>query len=160
MDKQTTSPSPAPPWLAYLAQGGTMKELRNIDQSQLDAIYQVAYGRFNSGLFNESLILFRHLCLLDHTHYGYFLGLGMVQFELQQFAQAAATLSHAEKLDAEDPRASVMMAKCFIELKKRPLVANALSEAISRAGRSERWHKELEQARRLMNYVGEHSGRK
>ncbi|WP_419835570.1 SycD/LcrH family type III secretion system chaperone [Endozoicomonas atrinae] len=153
MDNKADQPSPASLWLAYLAKGGTMKELRNMDQSQLDAMYKVAFAQFNSGHFTEALKVFRHLCLLDHTRYSYFLGLGLSQYELSLFAQAAATLAHAEKLDQKDPRASLMMAKCFVEIKRWSLAQKALSETVTRASQSDRWKDELQQAEKLISFV-------
>lgn len=153
MDNKADQPTPAPLWLAYLAKGGTMREIRNMDQSQLDAMYKVAYARFNSGQFREALMVFRHLCLLDHTCYSYFLGLGLSQYELSWFAQAAATLTHAEKLDSKDPRASLVMARCFVEMKRWPLAEKSLSEAVFRAGQSGRWRVVLKQAQQLLGFV-------
>ncbi|WP_257294825.1 hypothetical protein [Endozoicomonas sp. YOMI1] len=154
MDNKADQPSSAPLWLAYLAKGGTMKELRNMDQSQLDAMYRVAFAQFNSGHYNDALKIFRHLCLLDHTSYSYFLGLGLSQYELSLFAQGAATLAHGEKLDQKDPRASLMMAKCFIEIERWSLAQKALSEAVMRASQSARWKDELQQAKKLTSFVG------
>ncbi|KEI72426.1 CDC27 family protein [Endozoicomonas elysicola] len=154
MDNKADQPSSASLWLAFLAKGGTMKEIRKMDQSQLDAMYKVAYARFNSGQFRDALKVFRYLCLLDHTCYSYFLGLGLSQYELSQFAQAAATLAHAEKLDEKDPRASLMMAKSFIEIERWPLAQKALAEAVLRASQSARWKDELQQAKKLISFVG------
>ncbi len=154
MDNKADQPSSASLWLAFLAKGGTMKEVRKMDQSQLDAMYKVAYTRFNSGRFRDALKVFRYLCLLDHTSYSYFLGLGLSQYELSQFAQAAATLAHAEKLDDKDPRASLMMAKSFIEIERWPLAQKALAEAVLRASQSGRWNDELQQAKKLISFVG------
>ena len=140
-------------WLAYLAKGGSMRELRGLDESQLEAIYKVAYSRFNSALYEDALLIFRHLCLLDHNNYRYFLGLGATQAEMQLYAQAAATLAHAEKLDTNDPRASLAMGGCFIEMKKMPLAKQALTNAIKRAEKSKQWRQELKKARHLMMYA-------
>ena len=153
MDNKADQPTSAPLWLAYLAKGGTMKEIRKMDQSQLDGMYKVAYARFNSGQFSDALKVFRHLCLLDHTCYSYFLGLGLSQYELTQFAQSSATLAHAEKLDAKDPRASLMMAKSFVEIERWELAQKASSEAVLRASQSARWKDELQQAKKLIRYM-------
>ena len=154
MDNKADQPSSASLWLAYLANGGTMKELRNMDQSQLDAVYWVAFAQFNSGHYTDALKIFRHLCLLDHTSYSYFLGLGLSQYELSLFAQAAATLAHGAKLDQQDPRASLMMAKSFVEIEQWALAQAALSEAVIRARQSARWKDELLQAKKLTSFVG------
>ena len=116
MDNKADQPSSAPLWLAYLAKGGTMKELCNMGQSQLDAMYRVAFARFNSGKFNDSSKIFRNLCLLDHTCYPYFLGLGLSQYELSRFAQSLAVLKYAEGLAHQDSGALLGMARCYMEM--------------------------------------------
>ncbi len=141
---------PVPPLLDYMARGGTIKDLRNMNQSQLDVIYQVAFARLNSGQFSDALQMFRHLCLLDHTRYVYFLGLGMAQYQLGDYAQAGATLAHGEKLDASDPRASLMLAHCFIELEFWHLAQQALTETLLRSTASRRWQDESQQAQKLL----------
>ena len=147
-----------PPLLDYMARGGTIKDLRNMDQSQLDTIYQVAFARFNSGQFREALQMFRHLCLLDHTCYAYFLGLGMAQYQLGDYAQAGATLAHGEKLDDSDPRASLMLAHCFAELELWSLARQTLSEVVLRASISGRWQDEAQQAEKLLLKVNNKLG--
>lgn len=144
----TTDDQPVPPLLDYMARGGTIKDLRNIDQSQLDAMYQVAFARCNSGQFTEALPVFRHLCLLDHTSYAYFLGLGISLYELGDYALAAAALAHGEKLDERDPRASLMQARCFVELEQWHLAHQALSEVMLRGNTD--WQDECDQAQRLL----------
>lgn len=158
MDAKASHPSSTDLWLAFLAKGGSMKELRGIDQKQLEAMYRIAYGRYDSGLYNDSLLIFRHLCLLDHSEYRFFLGLGVTQVALKQYAQAAATLSHAEKLDPSDPRASLSMAGCFIEMKKLPLARQALKVTMLRAKKSDQWQQELAKAKQLMRYAGKGRG--
>lgn len=144
----TTDDQPVLPLLDYMARGGTIRDLRNIDQSQLDTIYQVAFARFNSGQYHDALQMFRHLCLLDHTCYAYFLGLGMSQYELGDYAGAGATLTHGEKLDESDPRASLMQARCFVELEQWRLAHQALSEVMLRSGKG--WRDECQQAEKLL----------
>lgn len=145
--------SPASLWLAYLAKGGSLRELRGLDSSQLETMYKVAFSRFNSALYEDALLIFRHLCLLDHNNYRYFLGLGATQAEMQHYAQAAATLAHAIKLERDDPRASIAMGGCFIELRQMALAKQALSEAIKRAEKTKKWSQELKKARQLMMYA-------
>ena len=154
MENSTGQAVSSEQWLAYLAQGGTLKTLRNIDEPQLDTVYSVAYSRFNSGHYEDALMMFRHLCLLDHTQYAYFLGLGLAQFELSQFNRAAATLTHAAKLDRSNPEALLIAGKCFVELKRWPLADSALAEALTRATGSDRWQSEQQEIQQLLTQIG------
>ena len=153
MEAKASLPSSTDLWVNYLAKGGSMKALRGIDQKQLEMMYKVAYGRYDSALYNDSLLIFKHLCRFDHREYRFFLGLGVTQVALQQYAQAAATFSYAEKLDHLDPRASLRMAGCFIELKKLNLARQALVVTIDRASRANQWKQELVKAEKLLEYT-------
>ena len=153
MENSTGQTASTAQWLNYLAKGGTVKALRNIDQAQLNTVYSVAYSRFNAGQYEDALMMFRHLCLLDHSQYAYFLGLGLAQFALSQFNLAAATLAHAAKLDSSQPEASLIMGKCFIELERWSLAESALSEALTRAASSDRWQGEEQDSQQLLTQV-------
>ncbi|MGB0361257.1 MAG: tetratricopeptide repeat protein, partial [Endozoicomonas sp.] len=124
-------------------------KLRNISQSQLDEAYKVAFTQFNSGQYKDAVTIFRHLCLMDHTCHRYFLGLGMSLFQLSRFDLAIAALSYAEKLDLKDPRASLIMGKCFKEMNQKPLALKALAESIFRAKQGARWKNEFQIGQRL-----------
>ncbi len=152
MESKTAHPSSEDLWLACLAKGGSMKELRGMGQRQLDAMYRIAYGRYDSGQYKDALLIFRHLCLLEHSEYRYFLGLGVTQVALEQFAQAAATLSYAESLSDKDPRASLAMAGCFVEMRNLSLAQLALVTAIKRARQSSRWKPEQTKAEQLLKF--------
>lgn len=155
MDNKADQPSPVPLWLAYLSKGGTMKELRNIEQSQLDAIYKVAFARFNSGKFRDSLKIFRYLCLLDHTRYSYFLGLGLAQYELSLFERALATLEYADGLAGQESGALLGMAKCFMEMKRRIEAEKALKAVLMRSANSENGQVQRRQARDLLARIAQ-----
>ena len=139
--------------LSWMAQGGTFKDMKHLSQHQLGVIYKMAYSRFNSGQYREAVTIFRHLCLMDHTRSLYFLGLGMSFFELSRFDLAIAALEHGKKLDKGDPRASLMMGKCFKEVGQTELAIQALSESLLRAKKDNRWSKEHQQAEYLLSLM-------
>lgn len=53
-------------WLTYLRRGGTIRELRGLDQGQMEAIYQLGFSHFGIGHYAEALKVFRYLALLAH----------------------------------------------------------------------------------------------
>ncbi|WP_422411400.1 MULTISPECIES: hypothetical protein [unclassified Endozoicomonas] len=147
-------------WLTYLRRGGTIRELRGLDQGQMEAIYQLGFSHFGIGHYAEALKVFRYLALLDHRSSRYYLGIGLALHHLNQDAAAIPALSYAERLDNEDPRPSICMTECFIRLKNRKLAVKALSNAAKILKSSKGWEEERKQAKQLKHYLIEPSGRK
>ena len=146
-------------WQMYLARGGTIKDLRKLDPDQMEAMYTLGYNRFDVGLFQNALKVFRYLALLDHCNPRYFLGIGLCLYKLGHYAEAIPSLSYAERLDKKDPRPSLCMTECFISLKNRRLAKKSLVEAVKRLKSSGGWKYERKQACQLKHYLVEQTGR-
>ena len=142
-------------WHMYLAKGGTVKEIRGVDQGQMEAMYSLGYSRFDTGLYRDALKVFRYLALLDHWNPRYFLAIGLSLYKLGVYAEAIPSLSYAERLDKQDPRPSLCMTECFISLKNRRLAKKSLKEAVKRLKHSQGWELERKQARQLKHYLVE-----
>lgn len=147
-------------WQAYINSGGTIKALRDLDQDYLEAVYQYGYSQFHSGLLADALKVFRYLALLDHRDSRYFLGIGLVLHKLSHNAAAIPALSYAERLDKTDPRPSICMTECFIQLKNRASAKKSLAEAVKRIKGNKGWELEKKQARQLKHYLIDQSGRR
>ncbi|WP_252179392.1 tetratricopeptide repeat protein [Endozoicomonas sp. 4G] len=147
-------------WQSYLRQGGTIRELKGLDQDQMEAIYQLGYSYFSIGNYPEALKVFRYLALLDHQNPRYYLGIGLALYHLNQNAAAIPALNYAEKLDSQDPRPSICMTECFIRLKNRNLAVKALTNAAKILKSAKGWEEQRKQAKQLKRYLIEPSGRK
>lgn len=146
-------------WQIYLARGGTVKDIRKLGQGQMEAMYSLGYTRFDTGLFQDALKVFRYLALLDHWNPRYFLGIGLCLYKMGHYAEAIPSLSYTERLDKKDPRPSICMTECFISLKSRRLAKKSLAEAVKRLKSSDGWEYERRQARQLRHYLLEQAGR-
>ncbi|MDP0562117.1 MAG: hypothetical protein QS721_07220 [Candidatus Endonucleobacter sp. (ex Gigantidas childressi)] len=140
-------------WLAYLAQGGTLRERRGLSQNQMDTIYQAGFGYYSSKNYKESLVIFKYLSLLDHRNYSYLLGLGVTLKEIKQYNEALAVLGCAIHIDATDPRAYICMAACMIELNNFTDAAVFLHKAEGKAKKSTKWIGELHQIKKLKPFT-------
>lgn len=146
-------------WQAYLNKGGTLGNLRDMSSDQMEAMYTLGFGQFDTGHYAEALKVFRYLALLDHWNPRYFLAIGYCLYQLAQFADAIPALSYAERLDTEDPRPSLCMTECFISLKNRKLAKKALGQAVNRLNNSKGWNLERKQAKQLKHYLVVQPGR-
>lgn len=140
--------------LAYLANGGVIKESLGLTKNQMNTIYKVGYGHYYSSRYQDALIIFRYLSLLDHRCHAYLLGLGSTLKSMQKYEQALSVLSCAEQADKNDPRATVCKAACFIELKDAQSAAILLSEAEKKAGKDRKWSELRQQIQKLKYFTG------
>ncbi|WP_062265776.1 SycD/LcrH family type III secretion system chaperone [Endozoicomonas arenosclerae] len=147
-------------WLAYLNKGGTIRELRGLDQDQMEAIYQLGFSHYSIGHYSDALKVFRYLALLDHHNPRYYLGIALALHHLNHDAAAIPALNYAEKLNKNDPRPAICMTECFIRLKNRKLAVKALGNAAKILKSSKGWEEEKKQARQLKHYLIDSTGRK
>ena len=147
-------------WQLYLNKGGTIRELRQLEESQIELMYQLGYSQYGSGHYKEALNVFRYLALLDHHDPRFFLGIGLSLYQLHQNAAAIPALNYAQKLDVEDPRPEICMTECYIRLKNRKMATKALAGAVKKIKQGKGWQKERKQAKQLKHYLIQASGGK
>ncbi|MDD7806016.1 MAG: hypothetical protein PUP46_10775 [Endozoicomonas sp. (ex Botrylloides leachii)] len=140
--------------LAYLANSGTIKEVRGLSQQQLNIIYRVGYSHYSSARYQEALIIFRYLSLLDHRCHAYLLALGSTLKAMRQYSPALPVLDLAEQANKQDPRAAVCKAACLIELNDMQSAINLLIKVESIAKKSPlQWGGLLQQIKRLKSFT-------
>ena len=140
--------------LTYLAGGGTLKDMRQIPQVDMDTMYRVAYGHYTAKRYNISLVVFRYLSLLDHFNYSYLLGLGASLSGLMLFQESINVLDSAISINDVDPRGFICKAECLMSLKNLKGAKAVLQEAKSHAKSSGKWKSECLQINRLQNTIG------
>ena len=102
----------------YFGRGGTFKELKNLSDDSMEAIYSVAFNLYQGGRYEEAKKIFQFLCFYDHYQKKYFLGLGACQMMFQDYETAIELFSFASALDTDDPRAMLYIGDCQIALGK------------------------------------------
>ena len=75
---------------AIIKDNATLKQLKGVTNAELEAVYSLAFGYYQTGKFNEALKLFQFLVLFDHLNKKYWMGLGAVQQVLKDFEARAA----------------------------------------------------------------------
>ena len=102
----------------YFGRGGTFKELKNLSDDSMEAIYSVAFNLYQGGRYQEAKKIFQFLCFYDHYQKKYFLGLGACQMMEQDYETAIELFSFASALDTDDPRAMLYIGDCNMALGK------------------------------------------
>ncbi len=130
----------------YFSRGGTFKELKNLSEESMEAIYSVAFNLYQGGRYEESKKVFQFLCFYDHYNKKYFLGLGACQMMEQDFETAVELFSFASALDTDDPRAMLYIGDCHMAMGKPAAAKVAYETAADWAGGQEEFKSEQTRA--------------
>ncbi|WP_444917408.1 SycD/LcrH family type III secretion system chaperone [Microbulbifer sp. JMSA003] len=103
-------------WINFLEKGGTLAEALDVNAEELEAIYTLAYKKYESCNYKEALSLFQLLCQCDHYEAKYMLGLGATRQALSEHQLAGETFSFAAIVHPHDPRFPYYAAECHLAL--------------------------------------------
>ena len=108
------------------AAGATLKEVRGITNDELEAVYSLGFGYYNTGKFEDAQKLFEFLVLFDHLSTKYWFALGAVQQARKDFQRAIASYGYSSFLDLENPKPQFHAAECFLALGDKANAASAI----------------------------------
>ncbi len=111
---------------AIIKDNATLKQLKGVTNAELEAVYSLAFGYYQTGKFNEALKLFQFLVLFDHLNKKYWMGLGAVQQVLKDYQNAVVSYGYCSFLDLENPKPQLHAAECFLALGDKRSAASAL----------------------------------
>lgn len=130
----------------YFNRGGTFRELKNLSDDSMEAIYSTAFNLYQGGRYAEAKKIFQFLCFYDHYNTKYFLGLGACQMMEQDFESAIEILSFACVLDTDDPRGMLYIGDCHMALNRPGAAKVAYETAIAWAGDQKEFRQEKSRA--------------
>jgi len=133
----------------YFSRGGTFRELKNLSDDSMEAIYSVAFNLYQGGRYAEAKKIFQFLCFYDHYNTKYFLGLGACQMMEQDYETAIEVLSFACVLDTDDPRGMLYIGDCHMALDRPGAAKVAYETAVSWAGDQESFRQEKKRAQAM-----------
>lgn len=96
--------------------GATLGEIKGITQRELNAVYQMGLGFYNTGRYDDAEKVFTFLVMFDHLESKYWLAAGAVQQVKKNFEKAKAAYSQAALLDIHSPKPQYYVAECFLAL--------------------------------------------
>ena len=108
------------------AAGATLKEVRGITNDELEAVYSLGFGYYNTGKFEDAQKLFEFLVLFDHLSTKYWFALGAVQQARKDFQRAIASYGYSSFLDLENPKPQFHAAECYLALGDKANAASAI----------------------------------
>ena len=128
----------------------SMKDLYQISDDEMEAIYTAAYNFYQHGNFKKAKEMFKTLIQLNYKEKKYFMGLGASRQMLNEYTKAAETYGFAALMDATDPTPAFYAAECFRKAKNNESAILAL-EAVMEITKEGKTHKEIRsQAEKLL----------
>lgn len=109
-----------------IEKGSTLKQLKGVTNAELEAVYSLAFGYYQTGKYDEALKLFQFLVLFDHLNKKYWMGLGAVQQVLKDFQDAVVSYGYCSFLDLKNPKPQLHAAECFLALGDKRSAASAI----------------------------------
>ena len=99
--------------------GATLAELKGITRRELNAVYQMGLGFYNTGRFDDAEKVFTFLAMFDHLEPKYWLGAGAVQQVKKNCEKAKSCYVQASMLDLHNPKPQYYVAECYLALGQR-----------------------------------------
>ena len=96
--------------------GATLGELKGITPRELNAVYQMGLGFYNTGRYDDAEKVFSFLVMFDHLEPKYWLAAGAVQQVKKNFEKAKAAYVQAAMLDIHGPKPQYYVAECYLAL--------------------------------------------
>jgi type III secretion system low calcium response chaperone LcrH/SycD len=113
-----------------LETGATLKELRDIDERHLEAVYALAYNQYEQGKYDDAEKTFRFLCLLDHASLRYWKGYAATLQMMKRYDAAAKAYSQCARMEPEDPMPPLHAGECYLAVGNLELADAALSACV------------------------------
>ena len=111
---------------AIIKDNATLKQLKGVTNAELEAVYSLAFGYYQTGKYEEAHKLFQFLVLFDHVNAKYWFGLGAGQQALKDCQNAAVSYGYCSFLKLDNPKPQLHAAECFLALGDKRSAASAL----------------------------------
>ncbi len=96
--------------------GATLGELKGITPRELNAVYQMGLGFYNTGRYDDAEKVFTFLVMFDHLEPKYWTAVGAVQQVKKNFEKAKSCYVQASMLDIHSPKPQYYVAECYLAL--------------------------------------------
>lgn len=136
--------------MEFFGKGGTFKDLKNMSDDAMEAIYSVAYNLYQGGKYEEARKVFQFLCFYDHFNRKYFMGLGACQQMMKEYENAIEIFSFATILDSDDPRPMLYIGDCHLAMGNKDEAKTAYETAIEWAGSRDEFAEDKERAQNML----------
>lgn len=100
----------------HLANGGTLGQLKNIEKTQLEALYTVGLHHYEAARYKDAQKAFAFCTQNDHLERRYYMALAACFKMLDKPAEALKYYTVASMLDIKDPLPTFHSAECLLAM--------------------------------------------
>ena len=111
---------------ALVKDGSTLKQLKGVTNDELEAVYSLAFGYYQTGKYDDALKLFQFLVLFDHLNQKYWMGMGAVQQVMKDYQNAVVSYGYCSFLKLDNPKPQLHAAECFLAMGDKRNAASSL----------------------------------
>jgi len=104
--------------LEGLLEGATFREMYDISDETMEAVYAQAYEFYQSGRLDDAESLFRWLCVYDFYNVDYAMGFGAVLQLKKNYAKALDVYGLAYSISRGDARILLYAGQCNLRLRR------------------------------------------
>ena len=111
---------------ALIQDQATLKQLKGVTNDELEAVYSLAFGYYQTGKYEDAHKLFQFLVLFDHLNAKFWFGLGATQQALKDYQGAVVSYGYCSFLKLDNPKPQLHAAECFLALGDKRNAASSL----------------------------------
>jgi len=134
----------------FFGKGGTFKDIKDMSDDAMEAIYSVAYNLYQGGKYEEAQKVFQFLCFYDHFNRKYFMGLGACQQMQKSYDNAIEIFSFATILDSDDPRPMIYIGDCHLAKGDKEKAKLAYETSIEWSDKGEEYSEDVKRAKSML----------
>ena len=114
--------------------GATIAQLTNLSNDAVEGLYALAYNLYNAGNYKDAEVLFRALCVYNHTDSRFWMGLAGSCQAQEKYQPAIDAYSLAGLMTSlKDPTPFMFATQCFLKMGNKENAIGTL-ESISTMG--------------------------
>ena len=137
-----------------MEQSGELKDVMDLDSTQIEALYAQAFKEYESGEYQKAIQVFSFLTRINHLDKRFHLGYAATLQCLKNYADAINAYLTASLLDITDPQPTIQIGYCLIKMKKYTDAKNVLRSVTEDARfKEEAQQKWREEAQSLLNEI-------
>lgn len=137
----------------FLSRGGVFKELKEMSDDSMEAVYSVAYNLYEGGKYEEAIKIFQFLCFYDHYCKKYFIGFGACLRMQKKYDKAIQVLGYACALDTSDPQPVMYIGDCLLAAGDTDAAGLAYEAAIDWADDEVQWKNEIAHSKSMLSSI-------
>ncbi|MCK5893907.1 MAG: SycD/LcrH family type III secretion system chaperone [Endozoicomonadaceae bacterium] len=141
----------------FVSRGGLFKDLKDMSDESMEAVYSVAYNLYEAGKYDDAIKVFQFLCFYDHLNKKYFIGLGACLRMQEKYDKAIKVFGCACALDTSDPQAVMYIGDCLLAAGDVEAAALAYEAAIEWAEDGDEWQDEIAHSESMLNSINKDS---